>query len=555
MRKSLSGVGLLVVLALTGCVGIPTSGGVQEGPQIDDQLSPEFVALPSDPRPGSSQEEILADFMLAARSPQGGYAVARQFLSSDEAEEWLPDATTLIRPDGNSPVISIVEENRLAYTVTSTAKVDQNGLYAEEQPSVTTTLTFDFVQEDGEWRISDAPDGIVLAQNSFNAGFREQAVYFFDPSFSYLVPDVRWFPARLTSPNRLVQALLAGPAQPLQQGVVTTAFPEATDLGESFVDQRADSFIVDLSAEALAASAVERDRMRQQLAATLGSPNVVITVRDAELETPDLTADAAVINPPVDGPALVGIADDFGFDVGSGISPIAGLTPPLVAVGATGATLSSDKLSVAFLGVNGNAYVARAGQSAASVIDERGGLVVPSIDPFRYVWSAQAASAASLTIFELDGTAREFQSGLPTDASVVSLDVSRDGTRLLLSLQTPVGPRLVIAGIVRQDDVPIKLGDIVDLPLSASGLGDATWVNDRSVAALTTTGDVTSVTSFAIGGPSVELGTVNDATTIAGGNNGVDGLRVIRTSGEVWRLQGSAWVNTGIVASFLATKQ
>ena len=48
---------------------------------------------------------------------------------------------------------------------------------------------------------------------------------------------------------------------------------------------------------------------------------------------------------------------------------------------------------------------------------------------------------------------------------------------------------------------------------------------------------------------------VNDATTIAGGNNGVDGLRVIRTSGEVWRLQGSAWVNTGIVASFLATKQ
>jgi len=554
MRKAVAG-GLLVVFALTGCMGIPTSGGVQEGPQIDDRLNPEFVALPSDPRPGSSQEEILADFMLAARSPQGGYAVARQFLSTDEADTWLPDAGTLIRPDGTSPVISTVGEDRLDYTVTSTAQVDQDGLYTEEQPTVSTTLQFVFVQEDGEWRISDAPDGIVLAQNSFNAGFREQAVYFFDPSFTYLVPDVRWFPARLTSPNRLVQALLAGPAQPLQQGAVITAFPEATDLGESFVDQRADSFVVDLSSEALAASPIERDRMRQQLAATLDSPNVEITVRDAELDTPDLAASAAVINPFVDGPALVGTADDFGFDVGSGISPIAGVTGPVVATGATGAALAADKLSVAFRGADGNAYVARAGQSAASLVDDRAGLVVPSLDPFRFVWSAQAASAASLTIFELDGTVREFQSGLPIDAQVVSLDVSRDGTRLLLSLQTPVGPSLVIAGIVRQDNAPVKLGDLVELPLSAPGLGDATWVNDRSVAALTTAGEVTSVTSFVIGGPSTVLGTVNGATTIAGGNNGVDGLRVLRSSGELWRLQGSAWVNTGIVASFLATKQ
>ena len=39
------------------------------------------------------------------------------------------------------------------------------------------------------------------------------------------------------------------------------------------------------------------------------------------------------------------------------------------------------------------------------------------------------------------------------------------------------------------------------------------------------------------------------------GNGGADGLRVLRTSGEVLRPQGSSWVTTGLSARVLATKQ
>ena len=53
MRRALI-LGFVVCLALTGCVGIPTSGGVETGPVIDEQLDPDFVIDPSGPRAGSA---------------------------------------------------------------------------------------------------------------------------------------------------------------------------------------------------------------------------------------------------------------------------------------------------------------------------------------------------------------------------------------------------------------------------------------------------------------------------------------------------------------------
>jgi len=82
------------------------------------------------------------------------------------------------------------------------------------------TLSFSFEEQGGEWRISEAADGIVLSQTSFALAFREQALYFFDPTYRFLVPDVRWFPFRQTIPARIVRALLAGPTSWLQGGVV-----------------------------------------------------------------------------------------------------------------------------------------------------------------------------------------------------------------------------------------------------------------------------------------------------------------------------------------------
>ena len=147
--------------------------------------------------------------------------------------------------------------------------------------------------------------------------------------------------------------------------------------------------------------------------------------------------------------------------------------------------------------------------------------------------------------------------GLPADASIVSVDVSRDGTRVLVYLSSAVGPRLVVAGIIRDpSNVPVRLGELVELPVSDVTPVDATWVNDRTVASVGRAGEIYPVTAFELGGPSATIGQLPSAVSLAGGNGGTDGLRVMRTSGEVQRPQGSgSWVATGIVGNYLGTKQ
>ncbi|CAN5216763.1 LpqB family beta-propeller domain-containing protein [soil metagenome] len=551
-----SGVGLAMAAALllAGCVGIPTSGGVQTGPVIDTPLDPDFVVLPSDPRAGSTQDDILAGFMQAVRGPQNDYAVARKFLTKTLAESWDPDARVDIR---TAPAATTADPagDSLDYTFTGRASVDADGRYSEQSAPASQTLSFAFTKENGEWRISQAADGIVLSQSSFNVVFTEQALFYFDPSRTYLVPDVRWFPSRATVPVRIVRALLAGPANWLGNGVVSTAFPVATVLGSKSVVVQAGTATVDLSKEALSASPQDRGLMRQQLAATLGVSTVDMTVNGLELAAPDVST--AVFPPSVDLSPLLGTASAIGFDSGEGITPIAGLSSKLLAAGATSVTLTNDKQSAAFLGSGGVAFLARNSSEQALPLDSRGGLVAPTIDPFLFVWSAQAGSAATLTTFGADGVEHPVQSGLPADARLVSMDLSRDGTRLLVYLDTDVGPRLFVAGVIRgQGNVPSALGQLNALPVSSNPPIDATWVDDRKVAIVAQDGAVASVTLFEIGGPSSPLGQLADAVSIVGGVGAVDGLRALRASGQVFRPAGSgSWVDTGLTATFLGTKQ
>ncbi|MBG6055891.1 hypothetical protein IWX81_002319 [Salinibacterium sp. CAN_S4] len=535
---------LAVILTLAGCVGVPSSGGVQVGQLIDDPDNPGVELLVSGPTPDAAPDEILAGFMQAVRSPQSNFQVARSFFTAEMAGSWDPDALTLIR-SGVATITAAEAPDTLSYTVTTGALVNNLGSYSEPPPAAQ-TLSYGFTQENGQWRISSAPPGIVLSRSSFSLVFAEQSLYFFDPSYRYLVPDVRWFAKRSNITRDTVTALLAGPSDWLVQAGVT-AFPQATTLDS--VSVQAGQAIVDLSNEVIDSTPVARDQMRQQLVATLGIANVVITVGGTELTTPIASGDDA-ITPTVDSAALIGTGTSFGFSGGAGIASIPGVSNSVVASEATAASLAHNRLSAAVLSPEG-VSLASAGSSSAALLDDRPGLIRPSIDTFDFTWTAQGDDASSLLTFGSDGVPHLLQSGLPPDSSIVSMAVSRDGARLLVYLSTPVGPRLAVAGIIRQDAVPARLGQLFDLPTPLGAPVDATWVDDKSVATISGSGVITLVE---IGGPTQLLGQLDDATTIAGGTGGTDGLRVL-SAGEVWRSQGSGWVPTGIQAAFLATKQ
>ncbi|MGL4339196.1 MAG: LpqB family beta-propeller domain-containing protein [Rhodoglobus sp.] len=542
VRQIMAIIAAASMFALAGCVAIPSSGGVQLGPLIDDPDNPAVEFVASGPQDGASQEEILAGFMQAVRAPQSNYAAARLFFTKTTAATWEPDAGTLIR---SGPAITTAEGlDTLMYTVTTAAYVDDQGRYTEPAPA-TQSLSFGFAKQDDQWRISSAPPGIVLTRSSFNVVFTEQSLYFFDPSYRYLIPDTRWFAQRSTVASRAVAALLAGPSPWLLQAAVT-AFPKATALDSVSVESA--RAVVDFSTEVLASTPDARDRMRQQLVATLGVANIDITAGGIEVPTPEASGGDAVI-PVVDRAVLIGTGAEFGFNAGAKIAPIPALSEAVVGAQATAASLAQDKLTMAFLAGTGVSVIT-SGFTEPVVVDERPGLIRPSIDPFRFVWSAQSSSAASVMAFDLDRTSHLLQSGLPADAAVVSMAVSRDGARLLLCLSSPLGSSLVVAGIIRQDNVPVRLGDALALPTPPGTLIDAGWADENSVATVSSTGAVTLVH---IGGSTEPLGTLQNASTIAGGTGGRDDLRVL-SGGKIWRPQGSGWVSTGISAAFLATK-
>lgn len=545
----------VVMIALSGCVGVPLSGEVGLGTLIDGQIDPKYEIVAEGPVTGSTQEQILTDFMNAVRAPSRDYSVAREFLTTAMNNEWNPSASATIRERDKLPsIVPALEDQALSYSFSAQAVVDERGVYSELRSPVSQTLTFDFEREDGEWRIASAPPGVVLSNKGFEVSFEQQVLYYFDPSFAYLIPDTRWFPVRQSSQSRAIQALLSADSPWLQQGAVFTAFPAATTLGSasSLSSGRA---VVDLSAEALSANTISRERMRQQLAATLHTPIVVLTVDGRELQSSSSGQNAAVIEPSSGGPLVVGTAGEFGFNTVDGLSEINELSAVVVGAGATAAVLSSDRLSVAYRAGGGDIYLASVGGSPR-IIDDRPGLAAPSLDPFRFVWSAQRSSAASLSTFEVDGTEHPIQSSLPADSEIISLDVSRDGVRLLVYLATPAGPQLLVYGIVRQQgNVPVQLTEPTVLPARPGTPIDAVWVGSSTVATLSANDDSVAVTAFSLGGPTENLGDVDGARQLVSAGTNTDGLRLL-AGGEVWRPQGSQeWALTGLDASYLAVQQ
>ncbi len=83
--------------------------------------------FPPAPRLGASQQEILTGFMQAATSPEGGYEIARQFLTQEAAENWNPNRSLLVRETGE--VSTQRGENVIEYAVSTRASVSAQGVY------------------------------------------------------------------------------------------------------------------------------------------------------------------------------------------------------------------------------------------------------------------------------------------------------------------------------------------------------------------------------------------------------------------------------------------
>lgn len=559
LSRLVAALAVVPALLLAGCVSVPFSGGVELGGDLDTGIDVDVDFLPSGPSEGATQEEILRGFLAATTAAQNNYGIARSYLAEEAADVWNPYESTLVR--AREGVIAQVDESTLSYSVPIVASVDAVGRYSVADDAATQTLpAFRFVQEEGEWRIAELGNGILISQQAFPSAFSQHTLYYWDAAFRNLVPDLRWFPSRSEVATRIVRAVLEPPTSWLGQGATVSAIPAGTQLALSPVSVEAGIAQIDLTSEVLSLTDLERQRLRLQLAASLravsGVVGVQLTVDQNAVAIPEWTAGAPDVVPQVDPRLLLRTDEGFGFATGGDVEPLGTLSPAIIELGATAVALASSRTLATALTAEG-VWAVRAGDAPAVLLDERPGLIAPSIDGYQFVWSATAASAGGIRATELDGTVHEVEAALPDDARIVSLSVSRDDARVLLMLDGPGGPRLVYTAVIRDETsgVPVRLGELRDLPLNGETAVDATWVDEVRVASITRSGEQSLVELHELGGRSRPLGLPQGGVQIVGGNGGVDGVRVLGADGIVFEPRGSGWQNTGLRASFLGTQQ
>jgi hypothetical protein len=540
----------IAVILLAGCVGIPASGGVNVGPIVKSGGDSSHVDLPLGPPRNASKNEIFTDFLQAATSSDQDYRIAKEFLTAKAARSWDPTKSALIREKPANP--QDIGGNDLSYTVSTKASVDALGVYTEQATDSNQTLDYSFTKVGGQWRISQLPNGIVLSRDNFENSFSEYPLYFFDPDFRYLVPDVRFFPNGSGVADRIVNALLSGPSAWLQGGVVATAFPANVKVGSPVVVKNA-SARVDFSSTAASAGNLVRARMLRQLQESLQDAfitNVSMTAHGAPVSFPDsqqlTTTTAAAAN----SAPLILAGKQFGYS--PRMESLGPISAEVAALRGSAATLDHAGTNAAVLTQKGVYLVAATG--SAKLLDSRPGLIAPSIDASGFVWTVPASDASAIDATSADGVAHPIASTIPGRSTIVSLDVSHDGTRLLAYIATSSGPQLIVAGILRRAGVPTSLGPPLELPVSSAEPIDATWVDPTTVAALGSSGDEDTVISYVIGGSPGDPSTTQDAVRLVGGVDS-ESLRILTSNGQVQELRASGWQDIRVGASILATQQ
>lgn len=553
--------GLIAIAALAGCASIPRGGAVQGGgsiSQADNGLGPvDFI--PAGPTNGSTQEQILQGFIDAAVSPQSGYEIARRFLTTRFASSWNPDASVTV-DSRNSRVDSPVDATHRVLSVKPVAYVDADGNFLRAESSTPIAQTYAFAREKGQWRISKAPNGIVIGDSQFGDVFSAHPLYFYSPDYRYLVPDERWFPTSPASTRaRIVKELVSvGPAKWLT-GAVVSAFPAGSQLTIDSVPATGGIADVDLNSTAGGANPLALARMNLQLTesltSALGVTSVRLQIEGVDASAQPLASHAPIQDPDVDPNPLVLRAGAFGLLSGSTVQSIPGISDTVAALTPTAVTLSADRSSAAVLGPGG-VYAVRSGEEAGKPVDTRAGLLAPSLDNAGYVWSAASSQPATLRATGPDRQPISLSVVWPSGSTPRAIALSRDGTRLAALVSFGAHTDVVAAGIARDArGRPSRINEPVDLgPVATANTHSLSWLDELDVAALSGQGHGESVVSVqTLGGMATQTPGPDGGVSIAGAA-AVPPYWVLTSAGSLQSQRGNGWQQKADRVTVLGTQ-
>lgn len=486
---------LLVLFALvSGCARIPTAGPV--GKSTDESAgnlnAPVF--LPAAPQAGAAPETIIEDFYRAGSGYEDDYAVAREYLTQASSVAWKPDQRALVYR--SATVVRTAVENVFNYELDIAYTVDADGIATQTPEGTKENIPATVTQVDGQWRISAIPDGTAIPEETFKVIYGAYPIYFYDPSFTYAVPDVRWFIKNKTV-KAMTSALLAGPA-PYLRGAVVSAFPSGIKLARESVPVVSGAAQVDLTAKELSeASTEDRLRMQTQLALTFRSQPDVVNVELRANQDLVRVEDNGSVLPPVQNKGVparqIAISgNELVRYENNRVSPL----PDMQTVSALGPRYPAESpvsQTVAFLNESRTTLYSIVPGQPARALTTRSTLTHPSFSLHDWVWTSGpgAAGGTEIVAYRPAGVAEGADVPVATLApswlagrTVKDLRVSREGVRVLVISEQNGKSRVQVAGIIRgADGTPKELTAPITL-VTDTDPDQGVWVSDTVVAVM-----------------------------------------------------------------------
>ncbi|MGO2658754.1 GerMN domain-containing protein [Mycetocola reblochoni] len=540
----------VAVVTLAACTAVPTSGSVQRGQTAPADAEPDVDFIAEGPEQDADPQQILLGFIDAATSTRDNYAVAREYLTPAFSASWHPDENVTVDVAAERRLTPAADD-RVELSLVPVGDVDEEGVYREIDSRDPITQEYAFERVDGQWRIADAPAGLIVEDSAFTDVFSAHALSFFDPTWSTLVPELRWFPVRSSTTTRIVSALLAGPSEWLASSVVS-AFPADARLSTDTVPTTGEVADVSLAVDAADLDDEAYSRMLLQLQASLEG---VTTVGSIAMTVNGVDVDATAAVPAstrVDSRAAVVSEGALGFLAAGELSPIEGVPSSIGVEKPRSVAISADR-SVVAVGTDAGTVAFRSGER--SVVDDRKGLVDPVVDNSGFVWSVPESHPELMVVAGAAGVV-PVRSSWPEGATVRSAELARDSSRLLVLLDYDNGTTsLMVAGVQRDAaGVPSGLSDFVELSTQQGEGIDATWVDSRTVAELIEGPQGETLTQLQeVGGRSSSIVSFPGARSIVGGN-GANQLRALTDDGRLAVRRQAGWQFTASKVDVLATQ-
>ena len=537
---------------LAACSTVPTSSPTVQITQAPNRPNEPVGIEPLSPERGATPEDVVRGFIDAAASTTRGHPVAREHLTPDAARTWSDETGITIISQDYAAVTT--ESGTIKVTANLVGTVDPRGIFTVGDQD-TYTRDFSVAQVDGEWRISDPPDGLLMLQPDFSRLYDQLNTYFIDPTGQRLVPDPRYLIAGEAQPTALVDREIAGPSAALAAGVRN---PLAGAQLRRAISLSGQTVTVDLTGISPQPSP-ELNELCAQL---------VWTLKPFSARSVEILIDGEAVS--IDGVPTVQTVDDWAsFDPdGAAVDAVGhylyngavftvdgkGVPGPVgaAAYGLTGAAVSADLRDGKLTTLAGTSTGAG---GATLLIGPYGGELAPVLTAGSLTMPTVAATRdEAWVVRDGDEIVRAPAAGPPQAVTAPTLgglgratvlQLSPDGVRAAVVIDGPEGPSLYVGTVVRSDDGGVALPDLRQVAPSLAQVVDVGWRSSSSLMVLAGDAGQDRIVPYTVGVDGWGLddvttsGLPSQPTAVAAAPGR---LPLVSAGGSIWEFSGGTWV-------------